>query len=200
MNKMPVSAFHFAEPAGSMLKKQRIDCSSWLDGCRKIYQAFYDEMEQFFVLPGDSAHPKVPHRIILSGGVSVMPEVKELVTEIFGVEPIMADHPNFSVSEGLAYVLISEVRKGQYLRELLSEIPGKLPNANSLKEAIISAGVEEDWDTIKVSLQKWSGEPSPLSIEDWITHFYRREFNTNLALPVQRGVEQWFQKGPAKCK
>lgn len=201
LNEIPITMFHFAASTGAMIKKQKIICDSWLDGCRKIYQAFYDEMKQFFILPGaDPDHPVVPHRIILSGGVSVMPEVRALVKEVFGVDPVVTDRPNYAVSEGLSYVLSSEVRKGQYLRELLSEIPGKLPDANSLKEAIISAGVEEDWNTIKVSLQKWSGEPSPLSIEDWITRFYRREFNTNLALPVQRGVEQWFQKGPVEAK
>lgn len=201
LNEIPITMFHFAASTGAMIKKQKIICDSWLDGCRKIYQAFYDEMKQFFILPGaDPDHPVVPHRIILSGGVSVMPEVRALVKEVFGIDPVVTDRPNYAVSEGLSYVLSSEVRKGQYLRELLSEIPGKLPNANSLKEAIISAGVEEDWDTIKVSLKKWSEEPSPRSLEDWYNHFYESEFNRNLGLPVQRGVDQWFKNGAVETK
>ena len=191
---MPVTAFHFSGASGSMIKKRKLVCSSWLDGCRKIYQAFYDEMKQFFVLPGDAEHPVVPHRIILSGGVSVMPEVRELVREVFGVEPVLTAHPNYSVSEGLAYVLVSEVRKGQFLRELLSELPQKLPGKDSLRESIIKAGIDEDWITYKESLKEWSQDSSTLhSIRDWYDDFFSKKFNQNLDLPVQEGAKDWFE-------
>lgn len=201
LENMPVSAFHFIESPGSMIKKQRISYHSWLEGCREIYQAFYDEMKQFFVNPGDGAHPVVPHRVILSGGVSVMPEVRALVEDVFGVAPLMADHPNYCVSEGLAYVLISEVRKGQFLREILAALPDILPGADALRDSIIKAGVMEDWDTIRFSLKKWSEDPSALlSIRDWHEDFYIKEFNTNLALPVQKGAASWFKEGDSEKK
>lgn len=192
---MAVTAFHFSGAAGSMIKKQKLVCNSWLDGCRKIYQAFYDEMKQFFVLPGDAEHPVVPHRIILSGGVSVMPEVRELVRDVFGVEPVLTDHPNYSVSEGLAYVLVSEVRKGQFLREILSELPQKLPGKDSLRESIIKAGIDEDWIAHKDSLKEWSQDSSAMySIREWYDNFFLEKFNRNLDLPVQKGAEAWFEK------
>ena len=195
LDGMPGCAFHFSGYSGSMIKKKKIVCSSWLDGCRKIYQAFYDEMKQFFVLSGDAEHPVVPHRIILSGGVSVMPEVRALVREVFGVAPTLTDHPNFSVSEGLAYVLISEVRKGQFLRELLAELPKKLPGKNSLRETIIKTGVDEFWGLYKSSLKEWSESSTVLySINDWYNHFYLEKFNHDLNLVVQRGVEAWFKE------
>ena len=123
-----------------------------------------------------------------------MPEVRELVREVFGVEPVLTAHPNYSVSEGLAYVLVSEVRKGQFLRELLSELPQKLPGKDSLRESIIKAGIDEDWITYKESLKEWSQDSSTLhSIRDWYDDFFSKKFNQNLDLPVQEGAKDWFE-------
>ncbi len=195
INQIPVTAYHFEKAMGSMILKKPVSCDSWLEGCRTVYQSFYDEMKKFFVLKGnDPAHPVIPHRIIMSGGVSVMPEVRQLVKEVFGVEPVLTDHPNYCVSEGLAYVLISEVRKGQYLRDVMKQVREKLPGAVSLKESVIRAGVHEDWETFKQSMKKWADKEELLSVKDWYMDYYKKEFNENLNLPVLQGAKAWFQE------
>lgn len=194
LEEMPVAALHYAGATGEMEKKELLRCDSWLDGCRQIYRSFYEKMKCYFVTPGkDKAHPFVPDRIILSGGVSIMPEVQEIVEEVFGVEPVMSAQPNYAVSEGLAYVLITEIRKGQYLRNVLAEMREKLPAARTLRDAIIEAGCEEDWVAFSNSLEKWSAQPGLLTLRDW-EKYYEKEFNHNLALPVQRGAENWFDE------
>ena len=122
-----------------------------------------------------------------------MPEVKKVVEDVFGVEPVMSAQPNYAVSEGLAYVLITEIRKGQYLRDILEEIQETLPGASTLRDAIVKAGCEEDWMTFSNSLRKWSEQSGLLSLRDW-NEYYEKEFNHNLALPVQRGAEGWFKE------
>ena len=196
LRHMPVQAFHFTETKGSMIQKQRISGRSWLDTCRKIYEAFYQEMKTFFVTEGkDAVHPVVPDRIILSGGVSVMPEAQELVKEVFGVEPVMSSHPNFAVSEGLAYVLATEVRKKQFLNELLTEVPKELPGIESLRKELIQKGVEDDWGAIKRALDKWSQPSAQMySIADWYNIFFDKEFNRSYVDDFQRGARCWFEK------
>lgn len=194
LEKMPVTALHYAGATGEMVKKELLRCDSWLDGCRKIYKSFYEKMKCYFVTPGeDTAHPVVPDRIVLSGGVSIMPEIQEVVEEVFGVKPVMSVQPNYAVSEGLAYVLITEIRKGQYLRNVLAEIQKTLPVASTLRDAIIKVGCEVDWMTYSNSMKKWSEQSGLLSIRDWSEYWYK-EFNHNLTFRIQKGAEDWFKE------
>lgn len=192
--RIPVSACHMTESEDFRIKKQMVSCDSWMDGCRKIYQAFYDEMKPFFTAPGDAEHPVVPHRLILRGDVSAIPEVRKLAGEVFGVEPIWTNHPNYSIAEGLACILGFETKKALFFRELISEIPGKLPDVYSLREAVIRAGVAEIWRSIKISLEKWSEYSYSLfSIKDWSERFLAEEIPHNLTRSVQRGVRRWYE-------
>ena len=192
--RIPVSACHMTESEDFRIKKQMVSCDSWMDGCRKIYQAFYDEMKLFFTVPGDAEHPVVPHRLILRGDVSAIPEVRKLAGEVFGVEPIWTNHPNYSIAEGLACILGFETKKALFFRELISEIPGKLPDVYSLREAVIRAGVAEIWRSIKISLEKWSEYSYSLfSIKDWSERFLAEEIPHNLTRSVQRGVRRWYE-------
>lgn len=199
LETMPVTAYHYTGSTGSMIKKEPLRCASWLDGCRQIYEAFYQEMKGHFVKKGkkgDARHPFVPDRIILSGGVSVMPQVQKIIEEVFGTKPVLTNLPNYSVSEGLAYVLITEVRKGQYYRELIKEIPKKLPNAASLQKVLISESVDTDWDIYKSTLREWSKSSKDRSVKDWYQDYFLPKFEkyNTLGGCVQKGVDAWYQK------
>lgn len=193
--RVPVSAHHITEITDGRDKKWKIDCESWMDGCRKIYQAFYDEMKKFFVIPGDAEHSFVPHRIIMRRAVSNIPEVKELAREVFGVESDFLHNPSYSVAEGLVFTLVFETRKAIFLRELLSELPSILPNMNTLKGAVIKTDVDEKWRAIKCSLKRWNDSSSSLlSIKDWSERFLVKEISYNLSSSIERGVKNWFDE------
>lgn len=193
LNEMPVSVFHYERSIGPMILKRRIDCASWLSACRTVYESFYRKLSPLFTKPGDAVHPKIPDRVILSGGVSVMPEARALVTEVFGVEPVITNLPNYSVSQGLAYVLGCEAQKAIYLQKLLKWLKETaLPDAKSLRSSIIGAGADEDWDAMRKAMENWADAPRDCAISGW-TEYYRKEFNPNLDLPVQEGARRWYQ-------
>lgn len=192
LEQIPAVAFHFETAAGDMVLKRPLKCGSWLDACRKIYQSFYQKMTPLFTRSGDAQHPKIPDRLILTGGVSVMPEVQKLAAEVFGVPPTVTERPNFSVSEGLAYVLGCEVRKAQYLQDLLDRLESLLPGAESLRETIALTGAEIEWDAYRRSLEDWAKAPGLRSIDDWYQTDYRKHFDPNLGAAVQNGAKNWY--------
>lgn len=192
LNDMPVTVFHYEKAIGSMIKKRRIACDSWLSACRTVYESFYKKLSPLFTKAGDSAHPTIPDRVILSGGVSVMPELQELVKEVFGVNPVITNLPNYSVSQGLAYTLGCEVQKAIYLQQLLDWLKSALPGAESLRSSIIGAGVDEDWDAMRKATENWANATQDCSIADW-SAYHDKVFNSNLALPVQEGARRWYR-------
>lgn len=60
---------------------------SWYAGCRQVFLDAGRQMKQY--LKG-----RVPDKIILTGGVSAMPETAELAEKCFGRRPVRADFPN----------------------------------------------------------------------------------------------------------
>ncbi len=199
MNKaltgMPVSVFRFKENlAGQSSKTNRVVYKSWLDACSGIYRSFYEEMKHHFRKQGtDPSHPVVPDRIILSGGVSVMPEVQAAVAEAFGTKPRLTDRPNYSVSEGLAYVLGTEMQKKQLLDKLISQLDEKLPDAASLKQHICDAGVQEDWESFRMAMNEWANSPQNLSLADYETLWKNKYFNKELGGCFQDGAARWYR-------
>ena len=195
MNKaltgMPVRVFRFKENlAGQSVKTDPVTYKSWLDACRGIYSSFYEEMKHHF--RKHPSHPVVPDRIILSGGVSVMPEVQAVVEEVFGVKPRLTDRPNYSVSEGLAYVLCTEMQKKQLLDKLIAQLDEKLPDAASLKQHICDAGVDEDWESFRGAVNEWANSPQNLSIADYDALWKNKYFNKELGGCFQDGAKRWY--------
>lgn len=198
MNKaltgMPVPVFRFkANLAGETSKEERVMHKSWLDACRGIYGSFYEEMKHHFRKQGtDPRHRVVPDRIILSGGVSVMPEVQAAVEEAFGVKPRLTDRPNYSVSEGLAYVLGTEMQKKQLLNKLIEQLDEKLPDADSLKQHICDAGVDEDWESFREAMNEWANSPQNLSVADYDALWKKKYFNDKLGRCFHDGAKRWY--------
>lgn len=225
LRTMPVKAVHFTESLGKAMPEKPLQCESWLEACGTIYDKFYQEMKKFFNKPnpsGDPKHPVIPDRVILSGGVSVMPEVQREVERAFGVAPTPSQCPNFAVSEGLSYVLGCEIKKAEYLRKLLKKLPAILPDAASLRECIISAGIDKDWSSFRDAMRKWAMAPGNLSyndcIEQWSPAVCRScqteglevckscqkaspgTFDRNLRNRVQIGAEMWYKDKQIESK
>lgn len=193
---MAVQTFKFkTNLAGQTDKAAPVTYHSWLDACKGIYESFYKEMKKHFRKQGtDASHPVVPDRIILSGGVSVMPEVQKAVGEAFGVKPRLTERPNYSVSEGLAYVLGTEMQKKQFLEDLTAELDKMLPSTGSLKVKICDAGVDEEWRSFKGAMEEWKNSPKSLSLKDYDNLWKNKYFQKLLGNCVQDGAERWYQQ------
>ena len=196
LSAMPVRAFRFkTNLAGQASKSTPVMYKSWLDACRGIYASFYEEMKCHFSKEGtDPAHRVVPDRIILSGGVSVMPEVQAAVEEAFGTKPRLTDRPKYSVSEGLAYVLGTEMQKKQLLDRLIAQMDQQLPGADTLKRHLCGAGVDEDWESLSAAMTEWANSPRDLSINDWDALWQNKYFRKEVVDFVQKGTEQWYRE------
>lgn len=194
LNKEPVAAFHVGESIGDLMPFTNLsETKSWLACCEEIYTKFYKKILPRFTEKGSDGNPsKVLSHIILSGGVSVMPEVKQVAGKVFGKEPELTVFPNYTVSRGLAYILGCEVQKAQYLSDLLRKLDRDiLPSAYSLRTQIISAGVDEDWNTFEKAIENWANTYIEKSIKDFGT-FHSEVFNRDLSRPVQKGAENWY--------
>lgn len=192
LEEMPARAFRFETGLNGMPRKTApVTYKSWIGACEAIYSSFYDKMKEYFTKQGDGQHPVVPDRIILSGGVSIMPEVQETVKRVFGVEPTISPHPNYSVSQGLAYILGTEVRKKQLLDELLQTLTRDLPKADTVLNAICEAGEEIEWNTFDRTMKAWAMGDSSRSVRD-LRDVWHTEFNPELQERYKRGAKLWY--------
>ena len=192
----PVTYFKYIEsPTGVSLPK-RVKCDSWLDGVHQILREFHDKLAP--LLP--NGHTSFD-RVILSGGVSVMPEVQQAVSEVFGVNPTVSESLNFSVAEGLAYVLGVESRKQALIAQLCEKLkdifPTNVSSTEALRDAIADAGSEEDWRIVCDSLKNWANAPGLLTQDDWRQKYFAPLFQQraaqNLGSNVIDGATAWYQ-------
>ena len=174
---------------------------SWIENCTDVYESFYQKMLPLFTKEGsDIEHSKVPNRVILSGGASVMPEVKLIAEKVFGQTPKLTFFPNYTVSKGLAYILGCEVLKFQYLNDLLKTLDEQIvPSADSLRKEIVSAGVAEDWQVFETAITNWADAEEDQSIQDFHT-FHEEVFDHNLNPPVQNGSKNWYENNNLQTK
>jgi len=197
VQEMPVTYFEYIESITGLSLPKRVDCASWLDGVRRIFRQFHDKLT--LLLPQDHTNFD---RVILSGGVSIMPEVQQAVTDIFGVQPMVSDSLNFSVAEGLAYVLGVEARKQALIAQLKEKLSDCFPTSwsstSDLRNAIADAGAAEDWGVVRDSLKAWANEKDSLTQEDWRQKFFAPLFQQhaaqNLGSNVIDGTRAWYEK------
>lgn len=195
LEEMPVRAFRFEKGLNGMLRKtQPVTYKSWLGACEAIYSSFYEKMKGHFTKQGDEHHPFVPDRIILSGGVSVMPEVQEAVKRAFGVEPTISPRPNYSVSQGLGYVLGTEIRKKQLLETLIRDLDDKFPSADSLRNKIGDAAEEEEWESFSKAMEYWSNSSTNYSARNAYELWNDKYFKRGMENVVETGTKNWYNQ------
>ena len=188
---MRVSVSHLVDRVGNMQLQTTKEYASWADGCEGTFRDMYDQISRFFK-KRDKNGKLIPDRVIMTGGVSVMPVVQEKAQKVFGVKPVVADRPNYSVSEGLAYVLGNEFLKSIYLEKIMKELEESiLPNTASLREAIIQAGIEEDWTTFYDTTKDWADSAENKSLQDWFA-LHDKKFISNLSC-VFTATQKWYE-------
>lgn len=127
-----------------------------------IYRSYYDALAHFMdgvkeiFLAGESAPD-----VILTGGASVMPFVKQLIREKLGAEPVNSVQPSYTVSRGLAYIGYAEIKK----REELTAI-----------NQIINKVMEENkWElsyNIRTAFSEWYIEERLKTLKGWKENGY----------------------------
>lgn len=200
LNEVPVKVTSLKRNSdGTVSQNKPQTYASWMDACKNVYEGFYQQFKHIFKTPGnDDEHPFIPDRIILSGGVSVMPEVQKVIEEVFGKKPTITDRPNFSVSEGLAYVLGSEIQKQELLEAFISKLPDRLPDAESLREEIIKAGIDEEWICFEKAIAEWVARTGDRTIPELVNLWKNKYFIYGLKGFTNVGTKKWYENNSVK--
>lgn len=166
-------------------------CHGWLQGCKYVMEEFYNSTRHLY-----EKYESIPRRLILTGGVSNMPEVQELAKESFEVqEVIIANKPSLTVSRGLARILGNEIIKKSILAELEEELFSRdngLPDAGFLLNEMIAQACKADLDEYEKAIKHWAEGSAPSSLNECV-HAIGAEFDGSGDF-VGRACEAWFQK------
>ncbi|MDO5422379.1 MAG: hypothetical protein Q4F41_01470 [Eubacteriales bacterium] len=162
---------------------------SWYLAGRSIFQEAKRQMEKYL-------HGRIPDKVILTGGVSAMPEVRRLAKECFGREPVMAELPNYSVVEGLAYVAAVEVLKNREFQELLMCVREILTEgARSMEVTVAKYVALETYQMMVRTMESWQKDPKDRSLLEWKQAFEKeRTADLELGKEVREGLELWYLK------
>lgn len=171
------------------------DHDSWIAACKFVMTQFYNRTEPF-----RQKFPNIPHRLILTGGVSNMPEVQKVATEVFNLDNvIVSEEPSQTVSKGLALVLGNEVIKKSILFDLEQELiteGNDLPDASSLLDQMIREASDSDIKYYGEVIEQWAKEPGTRSIQDCIREIGNEDngiFDSSDNF-IARACENWFRK------
>ena len=179
------NAFHHTEEKGS-----------WMEACEYVLRQFREKTDRCYLLAG-----KAPQRLILTGGVSNMPEVKDLAEEIFGVgegNGIVAKNPSETVSIGLARILGNEILKLTLLKKVCRKIledGNGIPGPDSLYEELIAEAARGNLDIYEKIISQWAEGSGSKTLKDCIDIFKNR--NNGIYRDsdpfVERAYENWFR-------
>jgi len=167
---------------------------SWLAGCRHVLQQFCDKTKGLY-----PAGSHLNRRLILTGGVSNMPEVRKIAEEVFGVKAELADSPSQTVSNGLALILGSEILKKALLAQVEETILAKkspVPGPETLLEELISAAAEEDLDFYEAVIRNWAEGDGTKTMKECYDTFLDDDFAL-IAMGgkfAETACRNWFQK------
>lgn len=131
--------------------QEEIQQKSWYDTCKYVMGKFYERSKKYYT--NSRGNKSVPDRLILSGGVVNMPEVRELAKQVFGVETEITKNPKHTVSAGLGLILGSELAKELLMRELKTF---DLPEKEQLRKAMVLAACNSDLDYYEKTIEIWA--------------------------------------------
>ncbi len=168
---------------------------SWLAACKYVFEQFYEQTKN--LLPEDESITK---RLILTGGVSNMPEVRKLAEEVFHTKTSeITENPSQTVSDGLALILGYEVIRNSILAEIEEEFfeDGRfLPDVEPLWEELVREAAISDLDYYEKVIENWASgnvdktlESCVLSIADPNNGIF--DANDNF---TARACENWYKK------
>lgn len=171
--------------------------TSWQANCRGIMQNFYENTKNLY-------DQNMPRRLILTGGVSNMPEVRAIAKEVFHIDGenaklVIAQKPSQTVSRGLALILGNEVVKKFLLTELKQEITGNnsiIPTEDSLLDGLVHAACQADLNYYEKVIAQWAegnGSRTLQSCFDLICDQNNGLFDPNEDF-VKKACEEWVSK------
>lgn len=144
---------------------ENTDCQSWLAGFRYILEQFHERTKQFYT-------PGVPRRLILTGGVSNMPEVREIAKEVFQPDEVEdGGPPSLTVSVGLARILGNEIIKRVLLGELEGEIEAYFKQeelTRHLQNCLVDAACDADLGDYERVIEDWVRLPGNRTLSECI--------------------------------
>lgn len=175
------------------IRNEEQDCKSWLEGYRYILLKFCQVTQCFYT-------EDMERRLILTGGVSNMPEVREVAEEVFKPDAIKnSENPNLTVSIGLARILGNEIIKKFLLVELKRELQ-KLFKENEYSQSLLKCLVDEacksDLDYYECAIKQWTKLGGDSSLSDCIQIIHNPQnglFNADDNF-VEKACEIWFQQ------
>lgn len=161
---------------------------------KREYDSFMEAVRDFFEgAKGVCIKKKaVPDKIILTGGATAMGFIKKMAKTVFGIEPIRADFPSFSVAEGLAFMGYVEFLKNQELTNLKEAVNHMIQfNYGTICECVKHSYVDIIWNTKFVKgLYKWQEDMGCKTVNDWYQKsLYGIPFDN-----VRRKIQLWLEK------
>lgn len=136
-------------------------------GCHE-YPSFYEAVKAFMKECKERCEKadRLPDRVVLTGGASVMPFLGKLVREQFGdavfgedQEGIVVErsqNPAFSVGEGLAFMGYLETVRYENFYKYTERIDNWIDSSNHIiRHAIKNAYVDAAWNSLIQDLEEW---------------------------------------------
>ena len=163
---------------------------SWLSGCETVLRRFHNETKGL-------CKDGKPDVLILTGGVSNMPEVCSLAEKIFQPRKIIiSSSPSTSVAKGLALVLANEIKKKWLLDKLYQTLDKKFPDVTNLREAAVEETCAVSLDCYEKTIQAWANENENKTLRqcvDALTSPNNQFFDCN-AFSISDLAEKWYSK------
>lgn len=136
-------------------------------GCHE-YSSFYEAVKDFMKECKERCEEadRLPDRVVLTGGASVMPFLGVLVREQFGDAVFGEDqegavversqNPAFSVGEGLAFMGYLETVRYENFYKYTEKIDHWIDSSNNIiRHAIKNAYVDAAWNSLIQDLEEW---------------------------------------------
>ncbi len=126
--------------------------NSWLAACEYVMKEFRKKVETLY-----AEYPNAPKKLVLTGGVSNMPEVRKLAETVFDLECPSPVNPSHAVSKGLGWILGMEIIKRiRQSRNLVGEMQ-KLPVLHQeLLDELVSAACDADLTYYESVISAWA--------------------------------------------
>ena len=146
---------------------------SWRAMCKAFLQAAKNEVAQAtYTVLDENKEPRTVHcgvdTIVLTGGASKMSFIKELCQEVFpDIEPILDSDPSYTVSNGLAWVALSDEKRADCIQAAKEEVlADQASTLDALKGSLADAMLPYLQGRFQQAAQDWANDPEDLTGQD----------------------------------
>lgn len=162
---------------------------SWLAACGTVLKRFHEKTKE--LCPEGR-----PDLLILTGGVSNMPEVCKLAEKIFRPKSItLSKDPSTSVSKGLALVLANEIKKWWLLQGLDQELDAIFPPMDTLLDTAAREACAVSLNCYDNTIREWAsgaGKKTLTACLDALSSKQNQYFDDS-AFSIAKVAEKWYR-------